>query len=137
MGNPRADTRRPNRDRILSVRLGEAEYERLRRVAAGSGVAPSVLVRAAALDAVDAARISPSIALAVDTASEMPSSELRELRTAINRVGGNFNQLVRLSNQHGALVITEADEQGAITALLVELRGLLTEVRQQLGGYRR
>jgi len=137
MGNPRADKRRPNRDRILSVRLGEAEYERLRRAAAGSGVAPSVLMRAAALDAVDAARLSPSIAPAVDTVPQVPTSELRELRTAVNRVGGNFNQLVRLSSINGALVISEDDEQGAVTALLVELQDLLTEVRQQLGGYRR
>ncbi len=131
MSNPKQDKRRPNRDRVVSVRLGEVEYGRLCRAAAGRDMAPSVLMRVAALDEVDATRLSPSIAPAVDAAPEVPSSELRELRTAVNRVGGNFNQLVRLSNTNRALALTEAD-----SALLAELRDVLTEVRQLLGGYR-
>lgn len=137
MASPFRDERRPTRGHRVTVRLGEAEFERISSAATRYGVAPSSLMRVAVLDAVDDTRSLPSIANAIDTAPEASSGELRELRTAINRVGANFNQLARLSNQHGTLVITEADDPEVVTSLLGELSDLLSEVRQQLGGYRR
>ncbi|WP_133161105.1 plasmid mobilization protein [Microterricola pindariensis] len=136
MANPIADTRRPNRRRIVSVRLNEGELDRILRAAARDGIAPSVLMRAAALDAVNAARPSPSMAAAIDVAPQAPARELVELRTSVNRVGGNVNQLARLGNQSRALVITAADDEATVTELLSDLRALLVEVRTQLGGYR-
>jgi len=151
VANPQQDTRRPNLDRVASVRFPEGEYARIEAHAKRAGLSVSALLRAAALDAVEAARAtttddahasSTSVTTSQSkeagaTETTMPQAsvqeqspqvsrrELAELRTGVNRVGVNWNQYVRLSNKHGAPVvaIVYSDEPGSLDAeVLNQLR---------------
>lgn len=135
MANPQQDKRRPNLDRVASVRFPEGEYARIEAHAKRAGLSVSALLRAAVLDAVEAARAtttddtnvsSPSKeAGATETTPQVSVRELAELRTAVNRVGVNWNQYVRLSNKHGGPVVAVqySDDPGSLDVeLLNQLR---------------
>lgn len=135
MANPQQDKRRPNLDRVASVRFPEGEYARIEAHAKRAGLSVSALLRAAALDAVEAARAtttddanasSPSKeAGATEPMPQASERELAELRTEANRIGVNWNQYVRLSNRHGAPVVAieYSDEPGSLDAeVLNQLR---------------
>lgn len=128
--------RRPaaSKSRLVAFRLRPDDYERVAAVAASVNLPVSVLVRAALLDAVDEVR--PAAAAApvsvVAQAAGASPDEVRELRTAINKIGVNVNQIARLSNQHGVAVVTPEDEPSEYTAVLAEAVELLREVRSVL-----
>ena len=109
-----------SKSRLVAFRLRPEDYDRLAAVVASTGVPLSALVRAATLDTVDAVR--PVAA----------PEEVRALRTAVNKVGVNVNQIARLSNRHGTAVITPEDDPKAYTALLEEAVEVLREVRSVL-----
>ena len=120
--------------RLVAFRLRPEDYDRLAAVVASTGVPLSALVRAATLDAVDAVRpvAAPEEVSVVADAPLASPEEVRALRTAVNKVGVNVNQIARLSNRHGTAVITPEDDPEAYTALLEEAVEVLREVRSVL-----
>lgn len=106
MANPNKDIRPKSRSSVRSFRVGEAEAERSDAYAARLGVGTSALARAAYLDVVEAARVPTAIAAAIDSVQPQAASEdMRALRAAVNRVGGNFNQMLRLWNRAGGIQV--------------------------------
>ncbi|PCC26640.1 hypothetical protein CIK75_02140 [Glutamicibacter sp. BW78] len=100
------------------------------------GVAPSALLRAATLDAVDGGAVPTTIAAAIvqpDSGASLNNDELRRLRTEVNRLGVNFNQLVRKVNSDGVGEVGRDDAVGT----LVALGDVLRVVEDLLGGVRR
>jgi len=123
-----------SKSRLVAFRLRPEDYDRLAAVAASVGVPLSALVRAATLDAVDTVRPAPTpeeVSVVADAPVASPD-EVRALRTAVNRVGVNVNQIARLSNQHGTAVVTPEDDPQEYTALLAEAVEVLREVRAVL-----
>lgn len=123
-----------SKSRLVAFRLRPEDYDRLAAVAASTGVPLSALVRAATLDAVDAVRLvaAPEEVSVVADAPVASPDEVRALRTAVNKVGVNLNQIARLSNRHGTAVITPEDDPEAYTAVLEEAVEVLREVRSVL-----
>lgn len=135
MANPHQDRRRPNKGRIMSVRVSEAEHGRLTKAAARLGITASAYVRASVLDTVDDGRTPTVIAPAIITTQpQAVSADLGELRTAVNKVGVNVNQLARLSNQRGAVVVPSGESVPHVVSTLLETREVLRQVREALGG---
>ncbi|MCT2999267.1 hypothetical protein EFN18_00870 [Propionibacterium freudenreichii] len=99
------------------------------------GVAPSALVRASVLDVVEGGVVPTVIAAAIADPEGVTahSPALRELRVEVNRIGVNFNQLVRKVHSDGAATL------GSPTALavLAQLTDVLRRVEDELGGTRR
>lgn len=94
-------TTRPKR---LDIRFGEAELERVQKVAKWRRVPPSTFVRDAATAAVLAAEgrqpvaaTSASPATPVATAEQL--AQLHEMRVDWKRIGVNLNQLTRASHR--------------------------------------
>ena len=139
MASNNPDTRPPSKGERLTVRFDEGELARVRRRALAMGVAPSALVRASVLDVVEAGAVPTAIAAAIAAAIADPegvtadSPALRELRVEVNRIGVNFNQLVRKAHSDGATTL------GSPTALavLAQLTDVLRRVEDELGGTRR
>lgn len=150
MANPQQDKRRPNLDRVASVRFPEGEYARIEAHAKRVGLSVSALLRAAALDVVEAARatttddthvssttVTSSPSKEAGATESMPKAskleqlpqasvrELAELRTAVNKLGVNYNQYVRLTNQHSTPVVAieYSNDPGSLDAeVLNQLR---------------
>ena len=135
MASNNPDTRPPSKGERLTVRFDEGELARVRRRALAMGVAPSALVRASVLDVVGAGAVPTAIAAAIADPEGVSAdtSALRELRIEVNRIGVNFNQLVRKVNHDGAAAL------GSPTALavLAQLTDALRRVEAELGGTRR
>ncbi|MDO5617260.1 hypothetical protein [Kocuria sp.] len=134
MASNNPDTRPPSKGKRLTVRFDEGELARVRRRALAMGVAPSALVRASVLDVIGAGAVPTAIAAAIADPEGVTAdtSALRELRIEVNRIGVNFNQLVRKVNQHG----TAAFSPTAL-AVLAQLTDALRRVEDELGGTRR
>lgn len=131
----KAPTTRPHR---IDTRLDADELRRVRKVAAWRGLAPSSFVREATMATVRAAEgqvprraeVGPSAP--ADGPVGRSSEELVELhagRVALNRVGGNLNQLVRLANR-GEIDLEE------LRPVVDELRGTIDELVLLMGGSR-
>lgn len=133
MANPRNDRRRPTRVRRVTVRFDETEVTRLTRFASGRAINVSALMRAAVLDVVGGHTAGPTIAPAVEE-PQAASRDLVALRVAVNRVGVNVNQLARLGNRHGFVVLTGEDDHATCTQVLAQTKAVLDEVRDALGG---
>ena len=128
MAHASEDTRRPNLDARFTARFGEAELAEVKRRAASLGVPPSALVRAVVLDFIgggDGAAMPAAIAPAIDSGPAGRSAELAELRTEVNRVGVNFNQVLRKIHA-GEVTVIDTD----VAEMLVEIRDLLKEARE-------
>lgn len=140
MVNPISDTRRPNRGRIVSVRFDRNEYELIASAAARAGISVSALIRAAAFDAVEAARSVTAVAIATDGAPQaqpqVPAKELIELRTEVNRVGVNINQIARLWNKHNGPVISAEESPEKVEETISEMISVMANVDLLLGGVR-
>lgn len=145
MASNTPDTRPPSKGERLTVRFDEGELARVRRRAlamgvapsalVAMGVAPSALVRASVLDVVEGGVVPTAIAAAIADPEGVTadSPALRELRVEVNRIGVNFNQLVRKAHSDGATTL------GSPTALavLAQLTDVLRRVEDELGGTRR
>ncbi|WP_143469978.1 MULTISPECIES: MobC family plasmid mobilization relaxosome protein [Micrococcales] len=135
MASNNPDTRPPSKGERLTVRFDEGELARVRRRALAMGVAPSALVRASVLDVVEGGVVPTAIAAAIADPEGVTadSPALRELRVEVNRIGVNFNQLVRKAHSDGATML------GSPTALavLAQLTDVLRRVEDELGGTRR
>ena len=107
----------------------------MRRRALAMGVAPSALVRASVLAVVEGGVVPTAIAAAIADPEGVTadSPALRELRVEVNRIGVNFNQLVRKAHSDGTTTL------GSPTALavLAQLTDVLRRVEDELGGTRR
>lgn len=136
MANVVGDERRPNRDARFTVRLDEGELAAVKHRAAQLGVAPSAFVRACVLDAVQGADVPTVIASTIEP-PQAASRDLVDLRVAVTRVGTNVNQIARLCNTHGAVVMGPGDAVGSFTTALMECRDTLRKVEDALGGTRR
>ncbi|MFV0633467.1 plasmid mobilization protein [Demequina sp.] len=104
----------------IDVRYTAAEREAIHRCSRAIGVKPSVWVRAAVLDALDARRGHMARMEAAESASIVPRPELARAVEQLRRVGVNLNQALR----SGAAL--EDD-------LLREVASAVVEVRAQLG----
>lgn len=136
MANGTPDTRPPRKGERLTVRFDEGEAARVKARSLAMGVAPSALLRAATLDAVDGGAVPTTIAAAIvqpDSSASLHNDELRRLRTEVNRLGVNFNQLVRKVNSDGVGEVGRDDAVGT----LVALGDVLRVVEDLLGGVRR
>lgn len=118
------------------MRFDDVEVTRLTKFASRRGVKVSVLMRAAVLDVVGGHTAGPTIAPAVEE-PQVASRDLVALRVAVNRVGVNVNQLARLGNRHGLMVVTDEDDHATCTQVLAETKAVLDQVRDALGGSRR
>lgn len=129
MANPRQDTRPASRDVVRSVRLSAAEAERIDARAAELGVASSVLLRSAALDAVNDGHVPTTIAAAIDQAHPVAvPSEVRDLRAEVNKLGGNWNQTQRMWNRDGGItLVTSTGDAGAAAVTIAEMKAMLAE----------
>jgi len=134
MANPRPDLRRPNKDRVMSVRLDEVETNLLITEAVLEDVAPSALLRRLAMDEVrrraaartggdapaaplgtagaeiGAADVSGAVAPASPQAMVAPPKELAALRTEVNKAGVNVNQIARLGNATRSFVVAVVEQ---------------------------
>lgn len=133
MANPVKDTRPPVKSRVVSVRLDAVEYGALTTYAAKTGVALSSLMRAAVLDVVQGSRMLPRAIAPAVAPREALSPEVTALLTEFKRVGVNVNQLARLSNSRGAMVVTAEDDRASVTAILTETKSLVSKVLNMLG----
>ncbi|MDY3678037.1 MAG: hypothetical protein SO046_02300 [Actinomyces urogenitalis] len=129
MANPRQDTRPASRDVVRSVRLSAAEAARIDARAAELGVAPSVLIRGAVIDAVEGGHVPTAIAAAIDQAQPVAvPPEVRDLRAAVNKLGGNWNQTQRMWNQQGRItLVASPDDAGASPVTVEQCRAMLAE----------
>lgn len=131
MAHASEDTRRPNLDARITLRLGEAELADVKRWAASLGVPPSAIVRAATLDAMEkcGGTAPAAIASAIDSGPQGRSSgadqSVTDLRREINAVGVNFNQVLRKIHA-GEVTVIDTD----VAEMLVEIRDLLKEARE-------
>lgn len=134
MASNNPDTRPPSKGERLTVRFDEGELARVRRRALAMGVAPSALVRASVLDVIAAGAVPTVIAAAIADPEGVSAdtSALRELRIEVNRIGVNFNQLVRKVNHDGAAAFSPT-----ALAVLAQLTDALRRVEDELGGTRR
>lgn len=135
MASNNPDTRPPNKGERLTVRFDEGELARVRRRALAMGVTPSALVRASVLDVVEAGVVPTAIAAAIADPEGVcaDSPALRELRVEVNRIGVNFNQLVRKVNRDGSATLGSP----TVLAVLAQLTEALRRVEGELGGTRR
>ena len=136
MAQANRDRRRPSLDARFTARFGEAELTEVKRRASAAGIAPSALVRAVVLDFIgggDGAAMSAAIAPAIDSGPAGRSAELAELRTEVNRVGVNLNQIVRELNA-GRLSGRDFHEHEDLMVALGEVASVMRDVREHLGG---
>jgi hypothetical protein len=75
--------------------------------------------------------IAPAIVDPEGVSADTPA--LRELRIEVNRIGVNFNQLVRKVNHDGAAALSSP----TALAVLAQLTDVLRRVEGELGGTRR
>lgn len=134
MVNVHADTRRGTRSRFVGIKFTDDEYHRLSNFATNRDLKVAVLVRASVLDAVKAERVPATFFAAAEVAPEAPSRELVDLRAALNKVGGNVNQIARLCNQRGIALIPNSDGIESFTEVLGETLEVLHAIQDQLGG---
>lgn len=130
----RDDGRRSNRTSRLTIRFTSGEIAAVRRGAADVGVQPTTLCRAVIVDHFAGEPAIPaSLAAAIGVSGDGITSdpELRHLRAEVNRIGVNFNQLMRKVNA-GDVVSTEE-----LTATLQAIELQLYRVEDALGGLRR
>ncbi|AHI04316.1 hypothetical protein CFAL_07895 [Corynebacterium falsenii DSM 44353] len=105
MAQANRDRRRPSLDARFTARFGEAEL----------------------------AAMSAAIAPAIDSGPAGRSAELAELRTEVNHVGVNLNQVVREFNA-GRLSGRDFREHEDLMAALGEVASVMRDVREHLGG---
>ncbi|MGO1824781.1 MAG: plasmid mobilization relaxosome protein MobC [Brevibacterium aurantiacum] len=135
MANNNPDTRPSSKGERLTVRFDEGELARVRRRSLAMRVAPSALVRAAVLDAVEGSGVPTAIAGAIVQTErfDADASIPRELRTELNRVGVNVNQIARKANSEGAAAVDNPDA----LRVLIELADVLRRIEDAIGGNRR
>ena len=112
---------RPSQQRTkrLNLRLTPAEWHRLQSQAEAAAVELSVLARSQLLKA------------PIPRRSRRVSPDIRALGAAVaalNRVGGNFNQVIKLAHQLGDLTVyREAmQERAAVAAVTAQVAHALT-----------
>lgn len=129
------DTRPPSKGERLTVRFDEGELARVRQRSLAMGVATSAFARAVVLDAVGDGAVPRTIAAAIvdPEGAHADSPALRDLRVEVNRIGVNFNQLVRKVNAEG-LAAVGGEESLRVLTLLADVLG---RVESTLGGTRR
>ncbi|MFD1346931.1 plasmid mobilization relaxosome protein MobC [Nesterenkonia halotolerans] len=93
------------------------------------GIPSSAFVRAVALDAIKGKSVPSSIAAAIETSQEsFPNPDEirlgRELRTAITRIGVNYNQIARQVNKAGPQTLNAPKAIGVMAELTESLRQL-------------
>lgn len=132
--------RKPQRSKLkgqrLTVRFDEGEDANVRRRAQQLGISSSALIRAATLDVVENGSIPTSMSAAIEKPEEtsVSASDLRHTRTAINRVGGNINSMTRVTHLKGMGVLPGDDEPTDVLKTLNELRELIHQTQNILGG---
>lgn len=136
MGRSNLEDRPPTKDHRITIRLDDVEHAHLTRAARRSGLAPSVLMRAAALDLATGQQRSTA-AWSPHPPSTRPSPSLdpplEELRIELKRVGVSLNQLTRLGNHGGYVPVLSGDDQPALHQLLLELRDTVNGILVELG----
>lgn len=129
----RADAPRDKRGTVLTLRVSEAEAQRIRRVAARHGITPSALLRAAALDMDEDGRIPSSVRPVAAEEVVTISPELNDLRVQVKGAAANINQIARIANTERAVPLTADEDLQTVTDLLVETRDLCRQVLTNLG----
>lgn len=117
MPGPKA-TPSPVRSQAVRVRLRAEERAALQEFAAALGQTPSRVIRRLIREAITAGPDYFDDGLL----------ELRQMRRALDRVGGNLNQLVRTVHQGGAV---EGDElRRVLNAVRVQVEAVKAQYRQ-------
>lgn len=130
----RADAPPAKRDRVISVRVSEAEGRRIDRAAKRLGLKPSALMRAVTLDADEDGRIPSSMEpVSAPTAAVEVSPELKDLRVQIKGAAANINQLARIANTHRAVPLVDGEDPRSVSEVMIETLGLCREVLTALG----
>lgn len=111
MPDPKA-TPSPVRSQAVRVRLRAEERAALQEFAAALGQTPSRIIRRLIREAITAGPDYFDDGLL----------ELRQMRRALDRVGGNLNQLVRTVHQGGA--VEGADVRRVVNACLVQVEAV-------------
>ena len=136
MTDLRATNRGPNRDRVVSVRLGEAEYEQLTKAAERRGIKVSGLLRGAALDFVEAhgpGGSEPEAPLPSAPEGVGPAHLLPEVSKEFKRGWVNLNQLTRVANTKGVVEVPEGDGGPRLVEVLTVINARVGEVLVALG----
>ncbi|MGJ9405753.1 plasmid mobilization protein [Nesterenkonia aurantiaca] len=127
MANPNREIRPSSKGKRLTVRFDEAEDTKVRARARSMGIPSSAFVRAVVLDAIKGNSVPSSVAAAIDTPQESSSNpdEIRlgrELRTAITRIGVNYNQIARQVNKVGPQALNDPKAIEVMSELTESLR---------------
>ena len=150
---------RSKRGAVITVRVSDDERQRIDEGAHLFSVSRSVFLRAAAIDAVDAVRTASAIADATGAELQAPAPsapsalvataqapqalsdlpqvrELVALRTAVNKIGVNINQIARLMNSSDQVVVGRDLDTNDFVNDFVGIIGsaveVLTEVKEAL-----
>ena len=106
------------RNRVVTLRLSEAEHDRLQARAAEAGLSVGAFARKAMLG---------STGPRVRRQPTAPRDELRRLKGELARVGNNINQIAYVLNSGGL------HEPGELTEALDDLALVNRAIRQALG----